>query len=70
MYDHVTGQRYYKANRNIDQILNKYWDGKKAVEITDNRCQSYLRNEIPKTSQLSPYMTVRHLVDENRIKTK
>ena len=68
-YERKTGLEYDKADTKIYEILNRYGDEKKAVEIAEKRLKTHINGGTEKPSEMVPATTLHHLVEEIRMKT-
>lgn len=69
-YERKTGLEYDKAEKNIYEILNRYGNEKKAVEIAEKRLLGHKKSGLFKPSEMCPGTTLHHLVDEIKRKTE
>lgn len=68
-FEKKTGQEYRKSNQKIYDLLGRFGDESKAIEIADNRLKQYKRDNINQPSKMCPCTTVYELIDEIRRKT-
>ncbi len=68
-YERRTGLEYSKADKHLYEILNRYGDEKKAIDIAERRLKSHVMCGVNKPSEMIPATTLHHLVDEIRQKT-
>ena len=63
-YNRVTGLEYNKSDEHIYEIMNKYGDEEKAIEIAQLRINSYLDSGIYNPSDMCPGTTLFLLVKD------
>lgn len=68
IYERRTGMEYSKADEHIYEVLNRYGDESKAIEIAEKRLQAHNESGLIKLSDMVPATTLHHLVDEIRSK--
>lgn len=68
-YESKTGLEYDKAEKKLYEMLTRYGNEKKAIEIAEKRLQTHIRGGTEKPSEMVPSTTLHHLVEEIRMKT-
>ena len=68
-YARRTGLEYLKADEHIYDILNRYGDEEKAIDIAEKRLKAHRESGVNKPSKMVPATTLHQLVDEIRGKT-
>lgn len=68
-YERRTGLEYSKADEHIYDILNRYGDEEKAIDMAEKRLRAHRESGINKPSEMVPATTLHHLVNEIRQKT-
>lgn len=68
-YERRTGLEYSKSNEHIYNILNRYGDEEKAIDVAERRLRAHRESGINKPSEMVPATTLHHLADEIRQKT-
>ena len=68
-YERRTGLEYSKADEHIYDILNRYGDEEKAIDVAEKRLKAHQESGVNKPSEMVPATTLYHLVDEIHRKT-
>ena len=68
-YERKTNSKYDKADKHIYEMLNRYGDEEKAIDIAEKRLLNHIDSGVKKPSDVVPSTTLHHLVDEIRRKT-
>ena len=68
-YERQTGLEYSKSDEHIYEVLNRYGDEQKAIDIAEKRLRTHFESGVKKPSEMIPATTLHHLVDEIRQKT-
>lgn len=69
-YKRRTGLEYSKADEQIYDVLNRYGDEKKAIDIAEKRFKTHVESGVTKPSEMVPATTLHQLVNEIRGKIK
>lgn len=67
-YKRITGMDYNKADDRIYEVLNRFGDEQKAIEIAETRLKAHRESGIKNPSEMVPSTTLHHLVGEIRQK--
>lgn len=68
-YERITGQEYSKSDRQLYEILTRYGDEAKAIEIAEKRLKGHKDSGVTKPSDMVPGTTLHDLVEGIRRKT-
>lgn len=68
-FKRIVGLEYDKTDRHLYELLNRYGDEQKAVEIANKRLDAHLESGVRKPSDMCPGTTLHQLIDEIRKKT-
>ena len=68
-FEKKTGQEYRKENPRNYELINRYGDEDKAIEIAERRFLEYKKNGFEKPSEMCPCTTLYKLVKAIRQKT-
>ena len=63
-FERITGSEYSKSDRQIYEILTRYGDEAKAIEVAEKRLKGHKVSGVKKASEMIPATTIHHLVDE------
>ena len=69
-YERRTGLEYSKADEHIYDVLNRYGDEKKAIDIAEKRLRTHFESGVRRPSEMVPATTLHRLVDEIKQKTE
>lgn len=67
-FEKVTGQKYFKKDKDIYRKLVQYGNEEKAIQIAERRCKKCLNDGKNKPSEMWPACMVQQLVGEIRKK--
>ena len=63
-FEKKTGCEYKKSSQQLYNILNRYGDEKKAIQVAEGRLKQYLRDGTDKPSEMCPCTTLHGLINE------